>query len=161
MPTVIKKDSGNFEAIEGFPKEYTMLNYVPLLREATGSKHFVFDIRKLQPKCYSFPYHFHHNAEELMVILSGEVSLRTEKGIEILSQGDIVFFEIGKNGAHQFYNHTDVECTYLDLRSTFGFDVSEYPDSNKIGYPPFKEFLNSSVKLDYFKGEEDAGKYWK
>ena len=72
----------------------------PKLAEIAKSKHLQFDIRSLDPGKYSYPYHFHRNAEELFVILSGKVMLRTPDEFVELCEGDIVFFEIGSNGAH-------------------------------------------------------------
>ncbi|WP_340003528.1 cupin domain-containing protein [Paenibacillus sp. FSL K6-0276] len=90
-----------------------------------GSKHLVFDIRSLDPNKYSFPYHFHRNAEEIFVILAGKAMLRTPEGFKEVSEGDVIFFEIGPDGAHQLYNHTEAPCRYLDLRTNQGIDVCE------------------------------------
>jgi uncharacterized cupin superfamily protein len=54
---------------------------------------------------FSYPYHFHHNAEELFVILSGKGELRTPQGMRKLKTGDIALFEKGESGAYQLYNH--------------------------------------------------------
>lgn len=35
------------------------------LASVAGSRHLIFDIRSLDPGKYSYPYHFHRNAEEL------------------------------------------------------------------------------------------------
>jgi len=43
----------------------------PKLAEIVKSKHLQFDIRSLDPGKYSYPYHFHRNAEEIFVVLSG------------------------------------------------------------------------------------------
>ena len=42
----------------------------PKLAEIVNSKHLQFDVRSLDPGKYSYPYHFHRNAEEIFVILS-------------------------------------------------------------------------------------------
>jgi hypothetical protein len=49
-----------------------------------------------------------------------------------LSEGDIVFFEMGEKGARQLYNHTEQPCRFLDMQTNNGIDVCEYPDSEKI-----------------------------
>jgi uncharacterized cupin superfamily protein len=68
----------------------------------------------------------------LILVLSGSMTLRSPEGFEVVTQGQLVFFEIGETGAHQFYNHGAESCTYLDLRITIGLDVCEYPDSEKL-----------------------------
>jgi uncharacterized cupin superfamily protein len=45
------------------------------------------------------------------------MTLRTPDGLEALTTGDVVFFEMGESGAHQFYNHSLEPCTYLDIRT--------------------------------------------
>jgi len=94
------------------------------------------------------------------VILSGEVTLRSPEGFQKLSQGDVVFFEEGAEGAHQLYNHKDSPCIYLDLRTTIGIDVCEYPDSGKLNILPNIEVFESSSSVDYYKGEENVVTKW-
>lgn len=63
------------------------------LAEVANSKHLVFDIRSLDPDKYSFPYHFHRNAEEIFVILAGKAMLRTPEGFTEVSEGDVIFLK--------------------------------------------------------------------
>jgi len=80
--------------------------------------------------------------------------------LEIVTKGDIVFIEMGETGAHQFYNHTTEPCSYLDVRTLYGIDVVEYPDSGKINIIPTIEVFEKKSRVDYFKGEEDIVKKW-
>ena len=131
------------------------------LAELVKSKHLQFDVRSLDPDKYSCPYHFHRNSEEIFVILSGKATLRTANEFVELSEGDIVFFEAGPQGAHQLYNHTQQACKYLDIRTEMGFDVCEYPDSGKINIRPYREIYQSKDKVDYYKGEDKVRETWK
>ena len=124
------------------------------------SKHLHFDVRSLDPGKYSYPYHFHRNAEEIFVILSGKATLRTPDEFVELSEGDIAFFEIGEQGAHQLYNHTQQPCRFLDIRTIAGLDVCEYPDSGKINILPYQEIYKSDTTVDYYKGEEKVREKW-
>ncbi|MEK5445455.1 cupin domain-containing protein [Paenibacillus sp. FSL R7-0331] len=130
------------------------------LASMAGSKHLIFDIRSLDPGKYSYPYHFHRNAEEIFVIMEGKSLLRTPVGIQELSAGDIVFFETGPEGAHQLYNHTGTPCRYLDLRTNNGLDVAEYPDSGKINILPYEELYQAADQVDYYKGEDTIREKW-
>ncbi len=132
----------------------------PNLAELVKSKHLLFDLRVLDPGKYSYPYHFHQNAEEMFVILSGKVKLRTPDGITELTEGDIAFFEIGPEGAHQLFNHTQEPCNYLDIRTNMGLDVVEYPDSGKINVLPYRRIYEKDKQVDYFKGEDKVGENW-
>ena len=111
----------------------------PKLAELVKSKRLHFDVRSLDPGKYSYPYHFHRNAEELFVILSGKAILRTPGEFVELTEGDIVFFEMGQEGAHQLYNHTEHPCCFLDIRTAADIDVCVYPDSGKINILPYQE----------------------
>lgn len=130
------------------------------LSEVANSKNLCFDVRVLDPGKYSYPYHFHRNAEELFVILSGNATLRTPDGFQELSESDIVFFESGSSGAHQIYNHTEFPCKYLDIRTFSGMDVCEYPDSGKVNILPEHELYQIADRVDYYKGEDKISEKW-
>jgi uncharacterized cupin superfamily protein len=160
MATIITPEDLDYKSDEAALEQYKLLTLAPRLTSIAKSKHFVFDIRKLSPGKYSFPYHFHRNAEELIMVLSGSMTLRTPKGLELVSKGQLVFFEMGETGAHQFYNHTDEPCEYLDLRTTVGIDVSEYIDSGKINIMPYMEIYNKDSQVGYNTGEENLEAIW-
>ena len=95
------------------------------------------------------------------MIISGSATLRTPNGLEIVNNGDLIFFEMGKTGAHQLYNHTTETCVYLDIRTFIGFDVCEYPDSNKLFIAPTYEIFNKNSNVNYFEGEANIQAKWK
>jgi uncharacterized cupin superfamily protein len=160
MPTIINPDDLEYKNDPSALKQFDLLTLSPRLTKIANSKHFVFDLRKLDAGIYSFPYHFHRNAEELIMIISGSMTIRTPKGFEIAKKGQIVFFEVGEAGAHQFYNHETVSCEFLDIRTTVGIDVCEYPDSGKINISPFGEIFEKDNQVDYNKGEENVQLTW-
>lgn len=160
MPTIFKLDTFEFKVSSNVLKEFELKTLTPRLSESVKSKHLVFDIRQLNPGKYSFPYHFHRNAEELMMIISGSFTLRSQDGLRIINKGEIVFFEMGESGVHQFYNHENVPCIYLDIRTTVGIDIAEYPDSGKINILPYREIFDKHARVDYNKGEEIVLEKW-
>jgi uncharacterized cupin superfamily protein len=95
------------------------------------------------------------------LIISGSATLRTPNGLEIVNSGDLIFFEKGETGAHQLYNHTTQPCIYLDIRTYIGYDVAEYPDSNKILIAPSFEIFKKDSKASYFDGETKIKEKWK
>jgi uncharacterized cupin superfamily protein len=94
------------------------------------------------------------------MIISGSATLRTPNGLEIVNGGDLIFFEKGKTGAHQLYNHTNEVCIYLDIRTFIGFDVCEYPDSDKFLLAPTMEIYKKNQQAGYFDGEENIIEKW-
>jgi uncharacterized cupin superfamily protein len=161
MATIFKKDNIEFKEDRDQIDNYRLFTASPRLSSVVKSKNLIFDLRLLNPGQYSFPYHFHRNAEELIMIISGSITMRSPNGFEILTQGDIVFCEIGKTGAHQFYNHTEEQCTYLDIRTLIDIDVVEYPDSDKVNIIPALEIFEKKSKVGYYKGEETISEKWK
>ncbi len=125
-----------------------------------GAKNMGMDVRSLDPGSYSFPYHFHHNAEEIFVVLSGEMTLRSPEGLVIIKQGDVAFFETGAGGAHQTYNHSNFPCRYLDIRSIPSMDVCEYPDTGKVLISTTHELFQKGNDIEYFEGEENISAIW-
>lgn len=159
MAHIFKKDELTYELTQSPIPEFA-LHSSPRLSELAKSKHLHFNMRKLEPGKFSFPHHFHRASEELFIILSGKVMLRTDKEFEELSAGDIVFFEMGPTGAHQLYNHTEEACEYMDIRTEAGIDVCEYPDSGKVNILPYKEIYEVDSQVDYYKGEDKIKEKW-
>ena len=159
MPTVFHTKELKFEAKKSHLPEFAWQTS-PRLAKLAGAQQLDFDIRSLDPDRFSFPYHFHRAAEELFLILSGEGTLRTPEGFQKVTAGDLVFFEQGDSGAHQLYNHGDMPCVYMDIRTTIGIDVCEYPDSGKLSILPQLEVFESGSRVRYFKGEENVAEKW-
>ncbi len=124
--------------------------------QTLGAGSLNFDVRRLDPGEISSLYHFHRHAEELFMIVSGSATLRTPDGMHVLGPGDIAFFGTGTEGAHQLYNHSDEPCVYLDVRTFFGCDIAEYPDSGRLLVVPTMERFDKSASTGYFDSEPDA-----
>jgi uncharacterized cupin superfamily protein len=161
MATIFKSDKRNFQESSNKIDNYRVFTDVSRIKKGLNPENLNFDLRQLNPDQYSVPYHFHRYAEELFMIISGSATLRTPNGLEIVNSGDLIFFEKGKTGAHQLYNHTTETCVYLDIRTYIGYDVAEYPDSNKILIAPSREIFDIDSQVSYFKGEENIKDKWK
>jgi len=77
-------------------------------------------------------YHFHHGAEELMIVLGGRPTLRTPEGERVLEEGDVVHFPLGPVGAHAVANQTDVPVRFVMVSTRSTPEVVEYPDLGQI-----------------------------
>lgn len=159
MPKIFKQTDIEYDELQSDLKPYTWYSS-PRLSEMGNSKDLFFNMRKLDPDKFSYPYHFHHNAEELLIIMEGSATLRTAKGLQIVHKGDILFFEKGNTSAHQLYNHTSEPCFYFDLRTNNDFDVAEFTDSGKVVLGPAMEIFEKGKPVDYFKGEENISEIW-
>jgi uncharacterized cupin superfamily protein len=159
MPEIFRPDDLKFKKNKFRIPEFVW-HTSSRLGNQVNSKYLGFDIRSLDPGKFSFPYHFHRAAEELFVILAGEATLRSPEGFQKVFQGDVIFFEEGPSGAHQLYNHSNSACMFVDIRTTKGIDVCEYPDSGKLSILPKLEVFENSSQTDYFTGEEHVSEKW-
>jgi len=161
MATILRSSQREFKEDPNKIDNFRLFSDVSRIKKGIKPQNLNFDLRQLNPNQYSTPYHFHRFAEELFMIISGSATLRTPNGLEIVNSGDLIFFEMGETGAHQVYNHTTETCVYLDIRTSIGYDVCEYPDSNKLLIAPSFEIFNKDSKLKYFEGEENIQEIWK
>lgn len=161
MATILKSAERDFQENENRIDNFRLFTDISRMSKGVEPQNLNFDVRQLNPGQYCSAYHYHRFAEELFLIISGSVTLRTPQGLEIINSGDIAFFEKGETGAHQLYNHTTEPCVYLDIRTFLGYDVCEYPDSNKIFLVPTGEIFDKDIQLGYFDGEEDVKNRWK
>jgi uncharacterized cupin superfamily protein len=160
MAIILKQENRDFKEDPNKIDNFRLFSDVSRSRAGVYPKNLNFDLRLLNPGQFSAPYHFHRFAEELFMIIAGFSTLRTPEGYNIVSTGDIIFFEMGESGAHQLYNHTIEPCTYLDLRTYIGYDVCEYPDSDKILLAPSFEIFKKESKTTYFEGEGEVIQKW-
>lgn len=159
MPYMFNRENVEFRLKESPLVEFAW-HSSPMLSKVVHSKHLHFALRQLDPNKYSYPYHFHRNSEEVFVILSGTALLRTPEKTTQVAEGDLIFFEMGPDGAHQLYNHTQEPCVYIDIRTEAGIDICEYPDSGKLNILPEQEVFETKDKVDYFQGEESIRQRW-
>jgi uncharacterized cupin superfamily protein len=161
MATILRSEQRKFKEAADKIDNFRILSDISRLENGVNPQYLNFDLKQLNPEQYSAPYHFHRYAEELFMIVSGSATLRTTKGLDVVKSGDLLFFEMGETGAHQLFNHTTEPCVYLDIRTFIGYDLCEYPDSNKIFLAPSNDVFNKDTKVDYFEGEENIREKWK
>ncbi|HEY7208617.1 MAG TPA: cupin domain-containing protein [Gaiellaceae bacterium] len=86
----------------------------------------------LDPGEKHLPYHFHHGAEELLIVLEGMPTLRTPEGERTLRAGDVAHFPRGAEGAHQVRNESDAPARFVVTAANTTPELVEYPDAGKI-----------------------------
>jgi uncharacterized cupin superfamily protein len=107
----------------------------------------------------AYPYHWHLAEEELLIVLEGTPSLRTPEGWRELTEGEVVSFATGEEGAHQILNRSGETVRFLAVSSQQP-DVVVRPDSGTIGVferRPDGGGLYAHFRFDdrvgYFEGE--------
>lgn len=86
----------------------------------------------VEPGERQVPYHFHHGAEEILLVLEGTPTLRTPGGERVLEPGDVVHFARGPEGAHQVRNDGAEAARVVVVSAGTSPEVVEYPDSGKL-----------------------------
>ena len=109
----------------------------------------------VHPGKRSCPYHFHHNQEELFVVLRGRGALRIDGELLAIETGDVIFIPPGPEFAHQVINDSDAPLEYLSFSTQESVDVIEYPDSNKLlaRAPGLHRSLRAVDAVDYWESE--------
>jgi len=112
---------------------------------------------ELAPGGTSGLYHFHHGAEELLVVLRGRPTLREPAGERVLDEGDVVHFPVGPDGAHQLSNRTDEAVRYLMVSNRPSPEAVEYPDSGQLSVMAFTDSQLGRPLWDLRDLESPAG----
>jgi uncharacterized cupin superfamily protein len=95
---------------------------------ALGTERLGASVWEIPPGEDAYPYHFHFGSEEVLVVVEGRPSLRTEHGTSELEPGDVAAFPIGTAGAHQVTNESDERVVVLALSELPGAEVVVYPE---------------------------------
>lgn len=113
-------------------------------------------IYELEPGNACWPYHFEVTEEEWVIVIEGELTLRTPDGEAVLRAGDVACFPAGAAGAHAVRNHTDAPVRYAMpcANPRFG-SATVYPDSGKVrvSCPGFSHRGWIGEPVDYWEGE--------
>jgi uncharacterized cupin superfamily protein len=98
------------------------------LSDAAGLTRFGVNLFTLPPGAWSSQRHWHTREDELIYVVSGEVTLVTDAGEEILLAGDAAGFKAGQPDGHTFQNRSGKDVVLLEIGSRFEGDVAFYSD---------------------------------
>ena len=88
-------------------------------------------VQTLQPGARTSNNHWHENEDELLHVLSGEVTL-TEGGIpQVLRAGDTACWPAGVAIAHHASNQSNEPCSFLIVGTRVERDICHYPDTGR------------------------------
>jgi uncharacterized cupin superfamily protein len=83
---------------------------------------------EIPPGSWSTNRHWHRNNDELVIVISGELTLVTDDGEEVLGPGDCVGFKAGVPNAHHLQNRGTEPAVFYDIGGRDPWDVSTFPD---------------------------------
>lgn len=115
-------------------------------------------VYELEPGESTWPYHFELNDEEWLLVIEGELVVRTPDGEQVVRAGEIVCFPAGPAGAHAVRNDSGARVRFAMPSSMAKLgDATVYPESGKfkISFPGGYHHRGVlGEHLEYWEGEE-------
>ena len=102
------------------------------LGNVAGLKNFGVNLVTLEPGSSSALRHWHSKQDEFIYILSGEATLVTNAGEQILQAGMAAGFPAGEEDGHHLLNRSDTDVVYLEIGDRTSEDTVNYPDEDLI-----------------------------
>jgi uncharacterized cupin superfamily protein len=130
---------------------------------AVGSQKLGYSFFTVPPGKAAFPYHTHTTNEEMIYVVAGQGILRLAKEELEVTAGTIIACPPGTEFPHQLVNTGHEELRYLVVSTMDYPDLSEYPDSNKIGayataavgrQVGFRALFLKDRNVGYYEGED-------
>jgi uncharacterized cupin superfamily protein len=126
-----------------------------------GAQKLGYSFYNIGPGRTAFPYHTHAGNEEMIYVIGGSGILRLGKKELAVSTGDVIACPPGSDYPHQLINTGATDLTYLVVSTMEYPDLSQYPDSNKVGayatssaVPGFRALYLCDDNVNYYDGED-------
>ena len=127
---------------------------------AIGAKKLGYSVYVVPPGKTAFPCHAHYANEEMIYIFDGEGVVRIGTDEVKASGGTFIAFPPGTDSSHQLINTSDRDLRYLCVSTMEYPDLTDYPDSNKIGAlatsaneAGFRAFYRKESNVGYYESE--------
>ena len=88
-----------------------------------GASHVV-----LKPGAWSSQRHWHHDEDELVIMLTGEAVLVEDGGRTLLKPGDICAWPKGATDGHHLINESDADCSFVAISAGNPDGTGAYSD---------------------------------
>jgi uncharacterized cupin superfamily protein len=98
------------------------------LGNALGLTNFGVNLTRLTPGAASALRHWHTRQDEFVYIISGEATLITDEGAQILGPGMAAGFPAGVPNGHHLVNRSAADVVYLEIGDRTAGDGGAYPD---------------------------------
>lgn len=98
------------------------------LSQATLLTQFGVNLVTLRPGAWSSQRHWHEKEDEFVYVLSGEVTLLTDSGEEVLRAGDAAGFKSNNGDGHCLQNRSKADALVLEVGSRMAGEQVWYSD---------------------------------
>ncbi len=102
------------------------------LGPGAGTSQLGCSLYELDPGGQAAPYHLHHANDELLIVLDGELELRTPDGLRTVRKGAVVGFPAGAAGAHRLRNMSGAKARYVLISTAHFPEVAEQLDTGTV-----------------------------
>lgn len=111
------------------------------LGEEALLRNFGVNLVELAPGSASALRHWHDKQDEFIYVVSGEITLLTDAGEEILKVGDCAGFPAGVADGHCLINRSGEKATYLEIGDRTSSDRVTYPDDDLVAQNSAKGWI--------------------
>ena len=111
------------------------------LGDVAGLTQFGVNLLRLPPGVWSSQRHWHTKQDEFVYVVSGEVTLVTNDGEEILNAGECAGFKAGDDNGHHLQNRSNAEVLVLEVGTRNEGDSGPYSDIDMMVPPDGKPVL--------------------
>ncbi len=98
------------------------------LGDAFGLSRYGVNLVDLSPGTWSSQRHWHTHEDEFIYVISGQLTLITDAGEQILIPGMVAGFPAGDTNGHHLINKSDEAASYLEIGDRNSQDEVFYPD---------------------------------
>ena len=112
------------------------------LGDAAGLTQYGVNLVRLKPGAWSSQRHWHIAQDEFIYILSGEVTLVTNAGAEILRAGDCAGFKAGDEDGHHLQNRSNADVTFIEMGTRVSGDGTHYSDIDMMRPPDAEQYCH-------------------
>lgn len=140
----------------GYPEPYranVLARSKRALGDAFGLTRYGVNLVELSPGTWSSQRHWHTHEDEFVFVVSGELTLITDAGEQILTPGMVAGFPAGDSNGHHLINKGEETASYPEIGDRNPEDEVFYPDIDllyKINDEGEHEFTNRDG-LPYYR----------
>jgi uncharacterized cupin superfamily protein len=102
------------------------------LGDAANLTQFGVNLLRLPPGAWSSQRHWHTHSDEFIFVLSGEVTVVTDSGPELLRPGEAAGFKAGDTNGHCLQNRSTADATVLEIGTRTPEDSAAYSDVDML-----------------------------
>ena len=102
------------------------------LGDAAGLTQVGVNLLRLPPGAWSSQRQWHTLSDEFIFVLSGEVTLVSDSGPEILRAGEAAGFNAGDANGHCLQNRSTADATVLEIGTRVAEDAAAYSDIDML-----------------------------